>query len=763
MTAPRKFRRLSLFVFTLLTVSTLHAQTELSSGLVGGTYGFAVASAGDLNGDGHDELIIGARFESVDLGMGLESQVGRVYVYSGVDLSVLHVFEGTQAPGAFGWAVAGGGDFNGDGTPDIAIGAPSNNGFAGEAFIYSGVTTGPNAWELLHSVQGGAANDSAGSSIAFVGNLPRDETSGPDVYDDVAIGVPDANFGAGRVIVSGLKVVPDPMMPGNTLIEVEDTIITSSSPVSLPPLGFGSARGLGECVASAGDYDGDGTVDLAIGAPASGNNFNRHGRAMVYSGAGLLTGASSLLLDVVGDSADNLGQGLASAGLFTGDDGDPMTDDLPSLAVGAPHAPSGSNNNGALLIYRYNTVAGASELVLRVDSPDAARTLGSVVAPAGDLNGDGFDDIMTGGGNAVADNSVVIAGGPADPDGPGPLTIGASIDFLSLGSRLLYEARPLFPNAALGRGFLGGFDTDNDGHPDMIISDPNAGGAGVSYLYEAKPRDVAVTNPTSGAIVSGAAVPLEATAANTDEVQWLLDGGALGAPLSAEPFATTFDSTLVSDGAHSLRVEAAHTSIFGVLSTAGSIEVPIIVDNTGPVMALTAPLDGALVTGTIDITATATDISGVTSVRFLAGTTVDVTLDPAMDPLSVAFDTTAEANGVATITIEAVDTLGHMTTVAIMVNIDNSVFIRGDCNADGLFNIADAVNILNALFGGGAAPLCRDACDANDDEALNVADAVAMLQALFGAVSVPLDPPGPGCGLDPVGAALDCVSFPACP
>jgi len=86
------------------------------------------------------------------------------------------------------------------------------------------------------------------------------------------------------------------------------------------------------------------------------------------------------------------------------------------------------------------------------------------------------------------------------------------------------------------------------------------------------------------------------------------------------------------------------------------------------------------------------------------------------------------------------------------------LFSRGDANDDGARNIADAVFILQYLFGGGGEPPCPDAADANDDGGLNIADAVAILQHLFGGGG-DLPAPFPGCGTDPTDDNLGpCVS-----
>lgn len=93
-------------------------------------------------------------------------------------------------------------------------------------------------------------------------------------------------------------------------------------------------------------------------------------------------------------------------------------------------------------------------------------------------------------------------------------------------------------------------------------------------------------------------------------------------------------------------------------------------------------------------------------------------------------------------------------------------FVRGNCNADSSFNIADAISLLAFLFPSGTPTVlaCEDACDCNDDGNLNIADAICVLSALFGAATVPPQPPHPGCGVDPTpGDPLGCDSFLACP
>lgn len=92
-------------------------------------------------------------------------------------------------------------------------------------------------------------------------------------------------------------------------------------------------------------------------------------------------------------------------------------------------------------------------------------------------------------------------------------------------------------------------------------------------------------------------------------------------------------------------------------------------------------------------------------------------------------------------------------------------FLRGLCNADSVFDIADVVFLFNYLFPAGddaSLPSCDDACDANDDGQLTIADGVAMIDALFGAPPMPL--PGPSsCGIDLTPDGIGCAQISACP
>ncbi len=120
-------------------------------------------------------------------------------------------------------------------------------------------------------------------------------------------------------------------------------------------------------------------------------------------------------------------------------------------------------------------------------------------------------------------------------------------------------------------------------------------------------------------------------------------------------------------------------------------------------------------------------------------------------------------NPVETLVVTAAAGQRIPTMTAINFTIAETQFLRGDCDGNGVPNLADAIVLLGTLFGTPVNPLgCRSACDTNDDGMLNIADAIRLLTYLF-ASGLPLDPPFPDCGVDPTVDSLDCLEVsPAC-
>jgi hypothetical protein len=344
----------------------------VAPGVAGEQLGAAVAAAGDLNGDTIPDFIAGAPRATTPAG----PQTGRAYLISGAGGGVIATLSGSAAGEHFGWSVASTGDVNGDGTPDVLVGAPDSTA-NGPASGYARLVSGSTRATLL--TISGAGSDRCGFSVAGAGDLDGDG------QPDLLVGSPGA---AGNVPLGG-KARAHSSTSGAVLHTFSGTTVGGQ---------------LGWSVAGLGDVDQDGVRDIAVGAPSAngvGTTANA-GSASVYSGA---TGG---LLQAVGggQTGDRLGASVADAGDA---DGDGVSDVL----VGAPGAgnvvPFG---NGTARI-----VSGRDFAMLHVFAgAQPGDALGTSVAGAGDLDGDGLADALvgtpgddTGGGSAGATSTHAMS------------------------------------------------------------------------------------------------------------------------------------------------------------------------------------------------------------------------------------------------------------------------------------------------------------------------------------------------------------------
>ncbi|MFT3772355.1 MAG: FG-GAP repeat protein [Minicystis sp.] len=377
-------------------------------------FGTALAS-GDLDGDGTTDMVVGIPFAAnggaVDIFWG--EKVSGTTPGGLANSRVTHLHQpgagNPEAGDRFGSAVAVG-DFNCDGHLDLAVGAPYDDfptqsggsiDAAGNVSILYGPDFTSSRWQLFWQGSAGIpgapeAGDHFGLVLA-VGNFNGDWANG-HACDDLAIGTPDEGVGS----ASGAGAV--------TILYGRSTgLNTAGAPApQLWHQDVGSVYGLAEegdhfgQALAAGDFNGDGKDDLAIGAPfeAYDGVTGEVGIVHVLKGAsGGLTDTGNYALRPSDFSGVSLQTAHFGQALARGDfDGDGKAD----LAVGAPFLSVGGNSSaGAVFVYRQ--IGGALSSALRYDqetsgvpgTAEAGDLCGFTLA-AGDFDGNGLDDLASG-------------------------------------------------------------------------------------------------------------------------------------------------------------------------------------------------------------------------------------------------------------------------------------------------------------------------------------------------------------------------------
>jgi hypothetical protein len=504
--------RAFVYLGSALGLSTTAAWTA-ESDQASAAFGFSVASAGDVNGDGYGDVIVGGY--QFDNG---ETNEGRAFVFlgsaSGLSTSAAWTAESDQASAWFGWCVASAGDVNGDGSSDVIVGAfQFDNGESdeGRAFVYLGSASGLStvaAW-TAESNQAGA---NLGSSVASAGDVNGD--------------------GFGDVIVGAYRFDNGQPEEGRALVYLGSASGLSTAAAWTAESNQAGAQ-FGFSVASAGDVNGDGSSDIIVGANTFNNGQTDEGRAFVYFGSvsGLSTAAAWTAES--NQTTAYFGGSVASAGDVNGDGyGD--------VIVGASYFDNGQTEEGRAFVY-FGTASGLSTAAAwTAESNEAGAYFGRSVASAGDVNGDGLGDVIVGAhlvangpGNgrafvflgaasglstaaawtaesdqagALFGNSVASAG-DVNGDGYGDVIVGAfGFDngqtdegraFLYFGSAMGLSTTPAWAaesdqaSAAFGVSVASAGDVNGDGYGDVIVGEPGFGngqtgeGRGVVYLGSA--------------------------------------------------------------------------------------------------------------------------------------------------------------------------------------------------------------------------------------------------------------------------------------
>ena len=318
-------------------------------------FGFSVAGVGDVSGDGIPDLLVGAYLQDV----GGNIAQGQAFVFSGADRSLIHTLNDpmSQEYAYFGNSVAGVRDVNGDGIPDLLVGASLQNvgdkRDQGQAFVFSGATgqrlltlnnPTPQAYALF------------GISVVGMGDVSGD-------------GVPDILVGALEQDVGGRQDQGQAFVFSGA---TGQRLLTLNNPTPQAYALFGYP------VAGVGDVSGDGVPDILVGVNSQtvGGNVAQ-GQAFVFSGT-------------TGQRLYTLNTPTPQEGAYFGDSvagvGDVNSDGVPDLLVGAP-------GQGQAFVF-----SGADRSLIHTlndpTSQDAA--FGDSVAGVGDVNSDGVPDLLVG-------------------------------------------------------------------------------------------------------------------------------------------------------------------------------------------------------------------------------------------------------------------------------------------------------------------------------------------------------------------------------
>ncbi len=384
-----------------------------------------IAFAGDVNTDGIDDVIIGARGARPN-----GTATGAAYVVYGgasvgsggaLELSSLNgangfVLQGVANGYMTGEAADGAGDLNNDGAADLVIGADEADPFgrtnAGESYVvYGGAGVGSDGVFRLSglngvngfTIVGGVSLDRFGMSVGGAGDVNGDGV------EDVIVGANDADTfeatGAGKAYV----VFGGASLPNDSVLDLQfNGALDGSNGFRID--GFLENGDCGRLVSSAGDVNGDGIGDLVIGAERAPTfGMGAAGEAyVVYGALGIAGGGSFRLSELDGSNGfriygngdlDRIGIGVGAAGDIDGDGFDdvivsaPYADPKGQSSAGETYILFGGPSVGPNGVFPVSQINGINGFVLQGRS--SSDYSGITVHGAGDINGDGIDDVLT--------------------------------------------------------------------------------------------------------------------------------------------------------------------------------------------------------------------------------------------------------------------------------------------------------------------------------------------------------------------------------
>ncbi|MCB9754064.1 MAG: FG-GAP repeat protein [Myxococcales bacterium] len=457
--------------------------------------GESIRSAGDVNGDGYDDIIVGAPVADA----GDVPNSGATYVVFGEEnadtLFLANIEEserGFKILGAAlndesGRSVSGVGDINGDGYGDLVLGAPNadpNGTNSGRAFVILGKSDNApvDLQQVAMGVGGFMIEGQADINFAGYAASGAGDVNG-DGLEDIVVGafgfdVGDESF-AGRAYVIFGKQNTDPLSLSHIAAGLGGFAIS----------GVSSGDFTGSAVRGAGDVNGDGFADLVVGAHGSSTSGTLTGRAYVVFGKpdNVNVDLNDVVAGVGGFMLEGEFEGDRAAFSVSGA-GDVNGDGLDDVLIGAPRAdPAGDASGRTYLIFGREETSPIllNDVVINSGAPNNPGFVingsfirdysGVSVDAAGDVNGDGLDDMIIGAYGADPNGSqsgrAFVLYGKQDTDAVSLATLTLGDDGFVINGETLADYA--------GYAVSGGGDHNGDGYADLLVCSHGSDAPGV--------------------------------------------------------------------------------------------------------------------------------------------------------------------------------------------------------------------------------------------------------------------------------------------